>query len=219
MIYEVFHKIVTFYFRLYLKDVKGEENLPRKGPFIVASNHESHIDSFLLGTVLVSKRNKQLLFLTRFKPRKKNKGFFSKFTLFIARPLFINLFGCVPVIKKGGAVDACKKVLRKNKLIGIYPEGKRNPKKTLLEPRTGVAAMALLSKVPVVPIGILGSYKIYPIGAFLPRFRRALIKVGKPMSFEKYYGKAANRKTLEKVTDQIMVQIAKLCKKRYVRKK
>ncbi|MBW2984698.1 1-acyl-sn-glycerol-3-phosphate acyltransferase [Candidatus Woesearchaeota archaeon] len=218
MVYPILKRTLGVYFGLYLRKANGIENLPKNGPFIIAANHESHFDSFLLGTLVAFNLNKQLFFLTRFKPRRSDKGLFSKVTLFMVRPLFINLFGCVPVLKKGGAVDACKSALRKRKIIGIYPEGKRNQSKTLLAPRTGVAAMALLSKAPVIPAGIVGSYKIFPIGAFLPRFKRAVINVGKPMRFDRYYNKTPNRKTLEKVTHQIMVEIGKLCGKRCPRR-
>ena len=214
MVYPILKRTLGIYFGLYLRKINNVGNLPKKGPFIIASNHESHLDSCLLSVLVVFNLDKKLYFLTKFAPMEGDTGLSSKVTLFIVRPLFINLFGCVPVLKKGGAVDACKSALRKGKIIGIYPEGKRNQSKTLLEPRTGVAAMALLSKVPVVPVGIVGSYKIFPIGAILPRFKRAVINVGKPMHFDKYYNKTVNRKTVEKVTHQIMVEVGKLCGKR-----
>ncbi len=215
MVYPIFKRTIGFYFHLYLKKTNGIENFPKNVPFIIASNHESHFDSFLLSISVISKLNKKLYFLTRFGSRDGSTGLFSKITLFIARPLFVNWLGCIPVLKKGGAVDACIALLKKGKTVGVYPEGKRNPTKTLLTARTGVAAMALLSKVPVVPAGIIDSHKIFPIGAIIPRFRRAIINIGKPMYFDKYYGKANNKKVLEKVTNKIMIEIGKLCRKKY----
>lgn len=219
MVYPISKRTLGLYFRLYVKKVNGIENLPKEGPFIIASNHESHFDSFLLTTFVVSRLNRKVYFLTRFGPRDGNIGLFSKVTLFVTKPLFVNWLGCIPALKKGGTVDACISVLKKRKIIGIFPEGKRNPTKTLLSAKTGVATMALLAKVPVVPVGIINSYKVLPIGAMVPRFKRAVINVGKPICFNQYYDQADDNKVLEKVTDEIMVNISKLCRKKYIKQK
>lgn len=71
--------------------------------------------------------------------------------------------------------------------------------------------MALLAKVPVVPVGIVNSSKVLPIGAVIPRFKRVVINIGKPMYFDEYYGKADDRHALEEVTNKIMAEIGKLC--------
>ena len=216
MVYPLFKRTLGLYLSLYLKEVKGIEKIPKEGPFIIAANHESHIDPFLLGVIVVLNLNKKLYFLTRFGSREGNTGLFSKVTLFFVRPILVNWFGCIPVLKKGGSVEASVSLLKKGGIIGIYPEGRRNPSNTLLEPKTGVAAIALLSKAPVVPIGIIRSHRILPIGAIFPRFTRATIKIGKPITFDNYYGKEKDRNILKKVTNTVMLEIAKLCGKKYV---
>ena len=215
MVYPITKRTLGLYFKLYVKKISGIENLPKKGPFIIASNQESNIDPFLLIPFILSKLNRKIYFLAKFWSRERNVGLLSKVTLFTTKPLLINWLGCIPALKKGGTVDVCVSLLKKGKIIGIFPEGRRNPEKILLMAKTGVARIALLAKVPVIPVGIINSYKILPIGAIVPRFKRAIIKIGKPMYFDKYYSKKDNRKTLEKVTDKIMGEISKLCKKKY----
>lgn len=215
MVHPISKRTLWLYFRLYVKEVNSIENLPTNGPFIIASNQESNIDPFLLGPFVVSKLNKMVYFLARYWSSERNRGILSRVTLFTTKPLLMRWLGSIPVLKKGGTVEACTHLLKKGKIIGIFPEGKRNHKKTLLTAKTGVARMALLAKVPVVPVGIINSYKVLPIGAIVPRFKRAIINIGKPMHFDKHYGKENDQKVLEKVTDEIMVEIGKLCGKKY----
>lgn len=213
MVYPITKRTIGFYFRLYIKKVNGLENLPEDIPFILASNQESNIDPFLLFPIL-SKINKKIYFITRFTLSKKY-DFLTKFTLFITRPLLVYWLGCLPVLKKGGTIEASISLLKKGKIIGIFPEGKRNKKSTLLNAKTGIARMALSAKVPVIPAGIINSYKILPIGSLVPRFRRAVINIGKPMFFQEYYGLENDKKILRKVTGKIMIEIGKLCGKKY----
>jgi len=219
MVYPISKKTLWLYFRLYVKKVDGIENLPTNEPFILACNQESHIDNFLYAPFVMSKLNKKVYFLTRFWYPKKKIGIISRVTLFTTKPLAVHWLGCIPALKKGGTVDACVSLLKKGNIIGIFPEGKRNHSKTLLEAKTGVARMALLAKVPVVPVGIINSYKILPIGAIVPRFHRAIINIGSPMYFDKYYDRVDNREVLKKVTDEIMIEIGKLCGKKYPKDK
>lgn len=215
MVYPIIKRTFNLYFRLYVKKINGVDNLPTKCPFIIAANQESNFDPLLLVPFVISKLNRKVYFLARFYSRERDVGILSKVTLFTTKPLLIYWLGCIPALKKGGTVDVCVSLLKKGKIIGIFPEGRRNPEKLLLIAKTGVALIALLAKVPVVPVGIINSYKVLPIGAIVPRFKRAIIKIGKPMYFDKYYGKSDNRKVLEKVTDEIMIKIGKLCGKKY----
>ena len=216
MVYSISKRALGFYCQLYVKKVEGLENLPMDKPFIMACNQESHIDAFLTTPIVLDKINKKIYHITRFGWGENKVGFLSKLSLFITKPILTRWTGCMPTLKKGGMTDSCIKLLRRGAIIGIFPEGKRNPSKTLLKAKTGAARIALAAKVPVIPIGIKHSHKILPIGAIVPRFKRAVINIGKPLYFDKNYNKAGNRKILEKVTREIMKNIASLCGKRYL---
>jgi 1-acyl-sn-glycerol-3-phosphate acyltransferase len=75
--------------------------------------------------------------------------------------------------------------------------------------------VALKARVPIVPVGIIGSYDILPKGAKFPRFKRARLVIGKPIYLNKFYGKKADYKTLEKITEMVMKEIAKLICQKY----
>ncbi|MFC1704864.1 lysophospholipid acyltransferase family protein, partial [Nanoarchaeota archaeon] len=105
--------------------------------------------------------------------------------------------------------------LKSGEPIGIFPEGHRSYSDKMREGKTGAARLALTARVPVIPIGIEGSKKVLPLGAFWPRLKRFTINVGKPIYFDKYYGKENDKKTLRLVTNKIMKQVSKLAKDRY----
>ena len=97
----------------------------------------------------------------------------------------------------------------------IFPEGKRGDGRRLQKAYTGVAKLALLSKAPILPIGVIGSDKVLPKGKSLPRFVRCEVNIGKPMYLHQYYNKKINEKALQEVTRSIMKEIAKLIGQEY----
>ena len=101
------------------------------------------------------------------------------------------------------------------KIIVIYPEGTRTLTGKLNQGRTGIARLALSAKVPVLPIGVIGTFQILPKGKWIPKLKRAELNIGKFLYFDKYYEKENNKKTLRLVTDIIMKEIAKLSKQKY----
>jgi 1-acyl-sn-glycerol-3-phosphate acyltransferase len=99
-------------------------------------------------------------------------------------------------------------------LVGLYPEGTRSPDGRLYRGRTGVARLALLAGVPVVPVGVLGTDQVQPVGARVPRLGpKMTIRFGKPMDFT---GRPRDSSSLRAITDEIMVEIQKLTGQEYV---
>ena len=103
--------------------------------------------------------------------------------------------------------------MKKGENFFIFPEGGRSPDGKLREAKLGAAKIAILSKKKVVPVGIIGSYKILPKGARFPRAKKADMIIGKPLDFSKYKGK--DYKTLKTVTTIMMKEIAKLTGQEY----
>src|SRR4029077_17215084 len=86
----------------------------------------------------------------------------------------MNGLGAIEVNREGGraaltALDAAIPALRSGDLVGVYPEGTRSPDGRLYRGRTGAARLALLAGVPVIPVGVIGTEKIQPIGSRFPR--------------------------------------------------
>ena len=105
--------------------------------------------------------------------------------------------------------------LKEGKIIAIHPEGTRSLSGKLQKGKTGVAQLALTSQAPVIPIGLIGTFEILPKGKIIPKFKRAVMNIGKPIYFQEYYNKKINKRILREVTNRIMREIAKLCRQKY----
>ena len=126
--------------------------------------------------------------------------------------------GAVPIDRQAGGKDVLRwavNALKKGKIIAIHPEGTRSLTGRLQKAKTGVARLALGSKVPVIPIGLIGTFEILPKGKYIPKLKRAEMNIGEPIYFDKYYNKRITKKLLREVTNIIMKEIAKLSKQKY----
>lgn len=192
--------------RLFPTDVQGAENIPSKGAVILASNHLSVIDSFILP--LVIKRRVNFLAKSEYFTGKGVKGALTRW--------FFTSTGMIPMDRSGGKASESSlrtglEVLERKGCLGIYPEGTRSPDARLYRGRTGIARMILEAKtnVVVVPVVMVETEKIMPIGAKRPKIGTEIgIKIGAPIDFSRYRGMHANRFILRSVTDEIMSEIA-----------
>ena len=140
--------------------VTGLENVPTEGGAILASNHLAVADSFFMPLHVprrVTFPAKQEYFTEPgFKGRLK-KWFFTG-------------AGQFPIDRSGGAaaqaaIDTAVRLLREGRLLGIYPEGTRSPDGRLYKGKTGVARIALEARVPVIPVAMIGTDQVNPIGS------------------------------------------------------
>ncbi|MBU2545288.1 1-acyl-sn-glycerol-3-phosphate acyltransferase, partial [Patescibacteria group bacterium] len=118
---------------------------------------------------------------------------------------------------KKGVHDKVYSALDQGRVIGIFPEGTRSANGEIQKPFTGVAKFALNAKVPVIPVGIIGTYDIMSRHDKRPKFRgaKARIKIGKPIYFSEYANIQPTNEDYKKITDKIMLQVAELAEKKY----
>jgi len=108
------------------------------------------------------------------------------------------------------AINSALAVLEDGRLFGIYPEGTRTRDGKLHKGHTGVARISLISGAPVIPVGMIGTYDILPRKAVMPKFKKAGIKIGKPLDFSMHAGMENDRELVQKLTDRVMDEIGKL---------
>jgi len=191
--------------------VRGMENIPANGAVILASNHLSFSDSIFLP--LQSRRPVVFLAKSEYFTGKGVKGALTRW--------FFKATGQLPIDRSGGKASEASlntglRVLAQGQVLGIYPEGTRSPDGRLFRGRTGIARMALESKVPVIPVAMIDTEKVQPIGRKLPRIRRIGIIVGEPLDFSRFDGMEGDRVILRAVTDEIMYELMKLSGQEYV---
>lgn len=208
MVFPVVKAVLFPIFRIVIKEVKGLNNIPKKGPFIIAANHSSYLDPLMVGTVFVSKTNRRIRFLTKV----------GVLWHFFPEWVSVRYAGCIPTTKtrlfQEKPLPASIKLLHEGEIIGIFPEGTRNHGE-LIKGKTGVARLTL-EGFKVIPVGIKGTHDIYPIGKTFPKLKKIVkINIGKPMKFEKIPEKKINKKILKKVTMKIMKRIGELADLEY----
>jgi 1-acyl-sn-glycerol-3-phosphate acyltransferase len=185
--------------------VRGSKFVPKTGAAILASNHLSFSDSIFLP--LKVRRPVAFLAKSDYFTGKGLKGA-------LIRWFFIST-GQLPIDRSGGKASEASLntglgVLERGQLLGIYPEGTRSPDGKLYRGRTGIARMVLESEVPVLPVAMIDTEKVQPIGQALPQIRRVGVVIGEPLDFSRFAGMEAERAVLRAVTDSIVYNIMHL---------
>ncbi|KOG55033.1 acyl-phosphate glycerol 3-phosphate acyltransferase [Streptomyces virginiae] len=196
---------------LFRPRIEGLENIPAEGAAIVAGNHLSFSDHFLMPAIL----KRRITFLA------KAEYFTGPGVKGRLTAAFFRSAGQIPVDRSGknagqAALREGLSVLAKDELLGIYPEGTRSHDGRLYKGKVGVAAMALGAGVPVVPCAMVGTFEIQPPGKKIPKIRRVTIRFGEPLDFSRYAGMEGERAVLRAVTDEIMYAILGLSGQEYV---
>lgn len=200
--------LLTMVFRPW---VIGHENIPEHGGVIMASNHLSFTDSVFLPLYM----HRRITFLAKsdyFTGRGLGGWFVKHFLLGT---------GMIPIDRSGGKASEASLqtglgVLARGNVLGIYPEGTRSPNGKLYRGRTGVARMILEGRVPVVPVAMVGTDKVMPIGQKVPKVRRIGIVIGEPLDFSRFEGMESDRFILRSITDEIMYELDRLSRQEYV---
>ncbi|GGQ80476.1 lysophospholipid acyltransferase family protein [Couchioplanes azureus] len=192
--------------------VEGLENIPATGGAIFAGNHLSVADELFLGSVVP----RHIAFWAKAEYF-RGGGLSGMVTKFVMRGL-----GAIKVERGGGraaltAFDGAIPVLKGGDMVAVYPEGTRSPDGRLYRGRTGVARLAVAAGVPIIPVGMIGTDKVQPIGQPYPKWGQGkgevTVKFGKPIET---VGRADDRTSLRALTDEVMAEIQKLTGQEYV---
>lgn len=149
---------------LFFLKINGKENIPKKGPFIICSNHLSYADPVLLAMI----QHRQIFFMAKAELF-KNKLF----------SWLIRILGAFPVQRGAGdgkAINEAEEILKKGGLLGIFIEGTRSKTGELLRPKSGPAMIAQQMNAPVIPVCITPKTKKVKV------FSKVTISVSKPLT-------------------------------------
>ncbi|MGE5704393.1 MAG: lysophospholipid acyltransferase family protein [Clostridia bacterium] len=188
--YIVFRGLFRIIFSLFYRwRVVGRENVPNDGAVILCCNHIGNLDPPMLGGGI----ERQVRFMA------KEELFHVPVISFLIRK-----FGAFPVKRGAGdrnAIRTTLQLLEEGAVLGIFPEGTRSKTGELGKGLTGVAMFAVKSKAEVVPVAIIGPWRL---------FRPITIVYGKPIDMTAIREKKVDSETLREATDLIMESIGKL---------
>jgi 1-acyl-sn-glycerol-3-phosphate acyltransferase len=196
---------------LFRPRIEGLEHIPEDGAAIVAGNHLSFSDHFLMPAII----KRRITFLAKAEYF-TGPGLKGRLTA-----AFFRSAGQIPVDRSGknagqAAIREGLGVLNKGELLGIYPEGTRSHDGRLYKGKVGVAVMAIRAGVPVVPCAMVGTFEIQPPGQVLPKIQRVTVRFGEPLDFSRYEGLENEKAAIRAVTDEIMYAILGLSGQEYV---
>ena len=173
---KLFYSFVKNVFKLFFKvynrlDVQGFDKIPRGSQVIAAANHASYVDPPLIGGVYPGRLR-----------------FLAKESLFRVPLLgfFIRSLGVIPVKRedgqKAGAVMKTLLTLLENaQSVILFPEGTRSLDGRLKPLEAGVAYLSVKTGVPVLPVYVAGSFKVWPKGKKFPRPSKMSIRFAPPI--------------------------------------
>lgn len=206
-VYWLLRRVVSVFVNIaWMRSVSGLENIPRDRAAILAFNHQSFLDFICFAST--SPRNVHFLAAEKFFRRPFSRA-------------LMRLTGQIKVERnvddKSSVYEAVARHVEKDMLIGIFPEGTRSPyRDEMLKAFTGVAQFALKHHIPVIPVGIRGTYDLLPKHERYPKLARAVdIRIGDPLYFDAYHDKHSDREICVSVTEVVMSKIELLSGKSY----
>src|SRR6201992_2402199 len=184
--------------------VTGLEYVPASGPAILASNHLSFIDSMYLPLVI----SRPVVFPA------KAEYFSAKGPLGRLWAAYLRSTNQLEIDRSDAnsaqaTLEAAAGILRRGDLFGFYPEGTRSPDGRLYRGRAGLGWLTLNTGAPVIPVAMIGTRKMLPPGAPVPRPTKIEIKIGQPLEFIHLAGETP-AKARRAIADEVMRVIADL---------
>ena len=170
LVYWIARAVLQPFFHIYFRYSRiGREHIPSKGPVIIASNHRSFLDPFVIGTMA-----------------KRPMYYVAKSELFIWRwqSWILGALGAFPVVRGNGDADmieTAKVILERGDIVLMFPEGTRIRPGSLGTPRRGVGRLALETGAPVVPMALIGTEAVRR--GWRVRPHKVRIRAGRPLTF------------------------------------
>ena len=206
MLYRTLHTVIPPALRaVWRPTIEGLDNVPRTGAVLLASNHLSFVDSVVIPSVAP----RDVVFLA------KSEYFTGTGVRGTLQRAWFEGLGMIPVDRDDSraaieSLGVALEGLRDGNAFGVYPEGTRSRDGRLYRGRTGVAQLALQSGAPIVPVGLIGTEEIQPVGSNRPRLAKVTVRFGEPLRVAGQYDGVPPGRARREITDEVMRRIAGL---------
>ena len=194
-VYWVARLILQPFFHVYFRLRRiGLEHVPREGPVLMAANHRSFSDPFMMGCCI----GRPLRFV-------------AKIELFDKRwkAWLLLALGAFP-IRRGDsdedAMETARVILEQGGVVGIFPEGTRVRPGPLGEPKRGVGRLVLETGAPVVPIALVGTERLRR--GWLIRPGRVTVRCGKPLTFPRPLDREPRQSLAQEISNRVWTCIS-----------
>jgi 1-acyl-sn-glycerol-3-phosphate acyltransferase len=159
-------------------EIRGRENLPRDGPFVLVANHESHLDALVLACAL------PLSLRDRMFPLAAGDVFFE--TPVVAA-FAAHLLNALPVWRRNagrhGLSELRQRLVEEQSVFILFPEGGRSRDGEMKPFKAGIGMLVAGTPIPVVPCYLDGPLEAFPPGSRFPRGHKVRVRIGRPRSF------------------------------------
>lgn len=174
---------------VYRVKIEGIENVPKNSACIICGNHVHALDA----PALIASTSRKIRFMAK-QELWKSVGF--KFMAWI-----FEVFPVARGQKDTEAIKTSMKILKSNKILGMYPEGTRNGIERGIKPKNGAVNLAIRMNVPIIPFGVSGSFK---------PFTKVVYRFGEPINFSNYKDDAKNKEIVDGLTSEVMSRVIEL---------
>jgi len=170
---------------IWIGKIFGIENVPKKGPVILISNHVSYFDFLILGVLFEDILDRRLHFFA--KQKVVEHPFFKYYAKY---------FQALAICEHKPINRVWKmalNLLKHDRVIGIFPEGTRSRSGELMPFKQGYLRLANATLAPILPVYLTNTYKILSPNRKLPRLEKSDIIIHKPINFDKKQSKEGLR--------------------------
>ena len=188
--------------------VTGRKNVPREVNTLLLSNHQTMVDSFLVGICAFFPRSLIRPKIIPWNPAAEENFFSNPILAWLA----VN-WKCLP-IKRGrkdvGAIFKMSKALKIGTMT-LFPEGTRSRDGSIGKARGGAGLLILENRPTVIPVCIDGMDKVLPIGSVLPRlFKKIHVHFGEPLDLSQFYNRGRNKEVAQEIMNLVMERVRQL---------
>lgn len=208
------------FIRMFIRKTVGLENVPEKGPYILACKHVGSLDGAFIAAVIIPRINQKIHFFTNI----------AKWGWWWEKIVSEQWSGAIPFYRDNpqACLEIANGYLQEGKVVGIFPEGILQDYGNRGRAKTGAARLAMWNRVPIVPVGLVHDISVRSDLPKLHRRRQVIknillnphsleIHIGQPFELGQYYGREMTHELLAEATNFIMTKIEALTKINYLK--